>query len=79
MAYLDKTTCFLSNKENVIKLNPSKCLMRAFKEIRGEGMKMMGTMHALLLLKFSLQQNIRHLQRSLKTDNLGGEWQKMDD
>ncbi|ODN97232.1 hypothetical protein I350_08213 [Cryptococcus amylolentus CBS 6273] len=40
--FLNRTTRFLSNKENVIKLNPNKSSMRAFEEIRGEGMKMLG-------------------------------------
>ncbi|TYJ51098.1 hypothetical protein B9479_008351, partial [Cryptococcus floricola] len=35
--------------------------------------------HALLLLQLCLQQNIRHLQRSLKTDDFGDEWKKMDE
>ncbi|ODN75622.1 hypothetical protein L198_08152 [Cryptococcus wingfieldii CBS 7118] len=34
---------------------------------------------AHLLLQQCLQQNIRHLQRSLKTDDVGDEWRKMDE
>ncbi|AAW43042.1 hypothetical protein CND00010 [Cryptococcus deneoformans JEC21] len=34
--------------------------------------------HALLLLRFCIQQNLRHLQRSLKSDDLKDYWEKMD-
>ncbi|ADV23184.1 Hypothetical protein CGB_F6630C [Cryptococcus gattii WM276] len=34
--------------------------------------------HALLLLRFCVQQNLRHLQRSLKSDDLKDYWEKMD-
>jgi hypothetical protein len=34
---------------------------------------------ALLLLRFCLQANLRHLQRSLKTDDLLDPWQQIDD
>ncbi|OWZ79418.1 hypothetical protein C365_01679 [Cryptococcus neoformans Bt85] len=34
--------------------------------------------HVLLLLRFCIQQNLRHLQRSLKSDDLKEYWEKMD-
>ena len=34
--------------------------------------------HALLLLRFSLQQDLRHLQRSLRTDDMAGCWAQLD-
>lgn len=34
--------------------------------------------HALLLLRFCLQQDLRHLQRTLKTDDLLGCWTDLD-
>jgi hypothetical protein len=34
--------------------------------------------HALLLLRFCIQQNLRHLQRSLRTDDLQHVWATMD-
>ena len=35
--------------------------------------------HSLLLLRSCLQQDLRHLQRSLKTDDLIDQWAKLDD
>ena len=35
--------------------------------------------HSLLLLRTCLQQNLRHLQRSLKTHDLTDHWSKLDD
>ena len=34
--------------------------------------------HALLLLRFCIQQDLRHLQRTLKTDDLPGCWDDLD-
>jgi len=34
--------------------------------------------HALLLLRFCLQQDLRHLQRTLRTDDLPGCWDDLD-
>jgi hypothetical protein len=34
--------------------------------------------HALLVLRQSLQQNLRHLQRSLRSDDLGHLWERLD-
>lgn len=34
--------------------------------------------HALLLLRFCIQQNLRHLQRSLRSDDLEDLWVKLD-
>ncbi|KAE8537530.1 hypothetical protein D1P53_006236 [Cryptococcus gattii VGV] len=34
--------------------------------------------HALLLLRFCIQQNLRHLQRSLRSDDLEDLWAKLD-
>ena len=35
--------------------------------------------HALLLLRFCIQQDLRHLQRTLKTGDIPGCWDKLDD
>jgi len=35
--------------------------------------------HALLLVRMCLQQDLRHLQRSLKTDDLAGCWDRLDE
>ncbi|UOH80526.1 hypothetical protein LQV05_003180, partial [Cryptococcus neoformans] len=34
--------------------------------------------HALLLLRFCIQQNLRHLQRSLRSDDLVDLWERLD-
>lgn len=34
--------------------------------------------HALLLLRFCIQQNLRHLQRSLRFDDLVDLWERLD-
>jgi hypothetical protein len=34
--------------------------------------------HALLLLRFCIQQDLRHLQRTLRTDDLPGVWDDLD-
>lgn len=41
-------------------------------------LKDLPSQHALLLLRFCIQQNLRHLQRSLRTDDLKEYWEKMD-
>ncbi|UOH85594.1 hypothetical protein LQV05_002423 [Cryptococcus neoformans] len=41
-------------------------------------LKDLPSQHALLLLRLCIQQNLRHLQRSLRTDDLKTYWERMD-